>query len=150
MLYILHAGDTEPNPGPEFPCNICNHECDWSRYAVQCDSCNLWYHADCMNMCSEVYAMLEDSNVTWICCTCGLPNFASSLSSSRSTILTNSFSTLSSISSEDDKRSPIATSSLSHATSASKLSASGNNEKHKSGLRSHQIQVLINPIETTK
>ena len=91
MLYVLHAGDTESNPGPEFPCNICNQECDWSRYAVQCDSCDLWYHADCMSMSSEVYATLEDNNVTWICCSCGLPNFASSLFSSRSTILSNSF-----------------------------------------------------------
>ena len=117
MLYILHAGDTETNPGPEFPCKICNEECDWSRYAVQCDSCDAWYHADCMHMSSEIYASLEDSNVTWICCDCGLPNFASSLFSSHVTVLTNSFNTLSTVSNEDDDSpppAPMATSSPQH------------------------------------
>ena len=70
---------------------------------------------------SEVYATLEDSNVTWICCSCGLPNLESSLFSSRSTILSNSFSTMSSIDNEEELLSPIATSSPAHVTSRSRL-----------------------------
>ena len=76
-----------------------------------------------MSMSSEVYTTLEDNNVTWICCGCGLPNFASSLFSCRSTILSNSFSTLSSIDSEEELLSPIATSSPAHVTSRSRLNS---------------------------
>ena len=94
MLCLMQSGDTELNPGPEFPCKICNLECDWSKSAVQCEKCEIWYHANCMYMNSHVYRALEDSDVSWICCQCGMPSFSSSLFSSRSTVLSNSFSTL--------------------------------------------------------
>ena len=39
LLYIINSGNTETNPGPHFPCKICEEECNWSRYAVQMESC---------------------------------------------------------------------------------------------------------------
>ena len=110
-LLMLQAGDMELNPGSQFPCLVCNKECDWSRYAVQCDHCDGWYHADCMNVNTIVYKALEDSNVSWICCNCRLPSFTSSLFSSRATLLSNSFSTLDSLSEIEDLLSPVAQSS---------------------------------------
>ena len=76
---MMQAGDMELNPGPQFPCLVCHEECDWSRYAVQCDPCDGWYHTDCMIMNTITYKALEDSNVSWICCRSGLPSFSSSL-----------------------------------------------------------------------
>ena len=108
MLCLMQSGDTELNPGPEFPCKIWNLECDWSKYAVQCEKCEIWNQADCMYMNSHVYRALEDSDVSWICCQCGMPSFSSSLFSSCSTVLSNSFSTLASLSERDEPSSPMA------------------------------------------
>ena len=53
----------------------------------------LWYHAECMHMTTPVYMSLN--NVSWHCCNCGMPNFASSLFESSIDISsTNSFSSL--------------------------------------------------------
>ncbi len=112
LMFVARAGDIELNPGPDFPCKICSLECDWTTYAVQCDECSFWFHAECMHMnISQEYAALEDSDVVWICSECGEPNYSSSLLSSFLTSTANSFSVLTSVSSEDDIKSPIAASS---------------------------------------
>jgi hypothetical protein len=112
VIFIAQAGDIEQNPGPDFPCKICLKECDWTTYSVQCDECDHWFHAECMQMnISTEYAALEDNDVVWICSSCGEPNYSSSLFSSYLATTSNSFSTLSSVSSEDDIMSPMAASS---------------------------------------
>ena len=53
ILLIVDAHDTEVNPGPykpKYPCQLCQLACKWGQRCVQCDTCNGWYHADCMNM----------------------------------------------------------------------------------------------------
>ena len=50
LIFIMQAGVIETNPGNDFPCQICNEECDWSCYAVGCDLCDAWFHAKCLNM----------------------------------------------------------------------------------------------------
>ena len=76
--------------------NVIGHFMLWVGY----DLCDAWYHAKCLNMSTQSYAALEDSNVSWICM-CGLPNFTS-LFTSWSTVTENSYKVLSSFSSEDD------------------------------------------------
>lgn len=34
---------------------------------AQCDSCDVWYHQQCMDIPSEVFG---DSNVPWVCKNC--------------------------------------------------------------------------------
>ena len=75
LLFI--SGTVELNPGPvcKFPCGFCSKPVKSNQMGVQCDSCDVW---TCLPF-AEVYHGLNNSYVSWICCTCGLPNFSSSL-----------------------------------------------------------------------
>ena len=80
MLLLAGSYAPEPNPGPrtpKYPCGICRKTLKWTTPGVQCDSCKLWYHQECIYMPDEVYTSLN--NVSWECVQCGLPNFASNL-----------------------------------------------------------------------
>ena len=66
-----------------------------------CDQCDLWYHTECMGMTTVNYEALLHSSCSWICCQCGLPNFASSLFQD-SLSQSNSFDCLSSLSSDNN------------------------------------------------
>jgi len=81
FLVLILSGDIELNPGPtvKFPCGSCKKSVKWTQKAVCCDSCNIWFHVDCQNISSFSYQNLNNSNVSWICWHCGLPNFNSSL-----------------------------------------------------------------------
>ena len=97
---LILSGNVELNPGPrtykfKYPCGVCSRPCKDNQPAIQCDSCNLWYHKKCLSMNTIVYKALENSSCSWICCQCGLPNFSSSLfDSSQSLDHSNSFQPL--------------------------------------------------------
>ena len=80
---------------------------------MQCDECDIWYHTSCMGVTSLNYEVLANSNISWTCCNCGIPNFSTSLFSQWTIEFTNSFSTLSNLSESDDLpiSPPVATSS---------------------------------------
>ena len=97
VLLIIQSSDTELNPGPrkiKYPCQVCNKAVTWKHKAIACDNCLLWYHKDCMNMPMMIYKALELSNTSWICCSCGIPNFATSLFDSFMSDSINQFSAL--------------------------------------------------------
>ena len=77
ILLTMRAGDIELNPGPpryiKFPCRECGKavRCDYCRPAICCDSCPAWYHKDCIG--DDVFDTLSKPDVTWICCSCGVP-----------------------------------------------------------------------------
>ena len=115
-LLLLRAGDVETNPGPrqlKYPCQICHLACKRGQCAVNCDSCRLWYHKECMLMGDGVFDYLNGTDASWVCCSCGLPNFNSSFFSNHDFTHPNPFSPLSGISDSelefDDI--PVATSS---------------------------------------
>ena len=64
LSLLLLSGDVKLNPGPQFkyPCGNCGKLVKANQRGIQCDSCNLWYHIHCMQMCSEVYQGLEHSS----------------------------------------------------------------------------------------
>ncbi len=82
-LVVAQSGDTHPNPGPRaprFPCGSCGKAVKQCHKAVLCDDCDKWYHKECIGLSSGLYKQFERlQNFTWICCTCGLPNFSSAL-----------------------------------------------------------------------
>ncbi len=96
---LLLAGDLETNPGPsyKFPCGSCSRPCKKNQIAIQCDTCDAWYHKKCLSMNSKVFEALANTSVSWICCQCGIPNFDSSLFNSSISHTANSFSTLSAL-----------------------------------------------------
>ncbi|XP_041457324.1 uncharacterized protein LOC121409459 [Lytechinus variegatus] len=66
-------------PKPKFPCGICDRSVTWKAPAIACNSCGIWYHKNCVNISTAVFNALEKFNADWICCSCGLPQFHSSL-----------------------------------------------------------------------
>ena len=82
ICLLLLSGDVELNPGPcspRYPCGVCGKAVKARDRAVACDGCDIWYHTNCMLMNSHVFNALRDSDISWLCFTCGLPNFSSRL-----------------------------------------------------------------------
>ena len=65
IIMLLMCSDVEMNPGPVndsiYPCGYCELQVGWSRGALCCDSCYLWYHKTCLSMASNDYARLEEN-----------------------------------------------------------------------------------------
>ena len=94
LVLLCNSKDIETNPGPvKYPCQICNKAVKWTPPGVCCDSCDLWYHKDCMGMSLEIYASLQ--NILCYCVQCGLPNFSTSLFETTHVEDANSFTPLS-------------------------------------------------------
>jgi len=70
MLALLLCRDTELNPGPssDNPCGYCGLNVTWSRPAVACDECSVWYHKSCYSMSDSKYDRLADE--PWVCQKC--------------------------------------------------------------------------------
>ena len=70
----------------------------WKSRALECDSCKTWYHVDCQGQMSDtMYSIMDNSNISWNCLKCGLPNFSSTFFNQRipSSLSANFFSVLS-------------------------------------------------------
>ena len=151
LLVMMQAGDLHPNPGPykpKFPCALCDKAAKWNQRAVSCDECHGWFLVDCMNMSTAVYNVLaESSQIEWICCQCGVPNFSSSLFSN-SIELSNSFDCLSNISDSNASGINITTSSssgleLPSSPLASSSPTKNSKQKPKSFKPRQQLKVMV-------
>ena len=66
------------NPGPPmsgslnlssiFPCGYCEDPVTWEQRGICCDSCDMWFHKDCVDMGSFTFLAYSTTNVSWICC----------------------------------------------------------------------------------
>ena len=61
------------------------------------DTCNTWFHTDCMGMSSSSYDRINRSDITWICATCDTPNYSTSLSDTYISETSNQFDALSNL-----------------------------------------------------
>ena len=57
LLLLGISWDVELNPGPDSisqesisPCGICQNPVTWEQNSVCCDTCDLWFHEDCLSM----------------------------------------------------------------------------------------------------
>ena len=121
LLLILLAGDIETNPGPrtpKYPCGECMKACTsykGSQASILCDSCNSWFHTNCVGLSDIVLDSLGRCDLPWECYKCGIPNISTSLfdsfiSNSSETSTSTSRSSCSSTSSIQPS-SPLAASS---------------------------------------
>jgi len=98
VLLVNQSSNVETNPGPDasqYPCGHCSLEVTWSQKGIFCDSCDQWFHANCQSIGDETYDRLSDSRHVWVCTTCGLPNYATTLLESLNSLSdTNSFACL--------------------------------------------------------
>lgn len=71
---VLLSGDAMSNPGPvSDPCFVCYKGCRKNQKAIQCDSCDGWFHAKCIGMDSVEYTELDDDSKRWDCMKCLFP-----------------------------------------------------------------------------
>ena len=84
---------TQVQGTPNYPCGACKKGVSWSctRTAVACDSCDTWYHTDCMGMSNDSYDKLHGSDVSWICASCDTRNHSQSLMDSYNEESVNQF-----------------------------------------------------------
>ena len=85
LFLILLSGQVELNPGPPmfgslilssiFPCGYSEDPVTWEQRGICCDSCDMWFHKDCVDMRSFTFLAYSTTNVSWICCRCNHPNF---------------------------------------------------------------------------
>ena len=95
-ILLTQSYAPEPNPGPrpiKFPWVICHKAVKWTTPGVCCDSCDLWYHQECMGMPDCVYDGLK--NVSWECFQCGVSNISTSIFDTTIFETSNYFSQLS-------------------------------------------------------
>ena len=79
---VLLAGDVSLNPGPIIdPCAVCKKGCKRNQRAVQCDECDLWYHAKCTGITNEDYKSIAQPRANWSCNDCLFPGLDGSVSS---------------------------------------------------------------------
>ena len=97
-ILLFLSGQIELNPGPQYPCGLCEKEVLENQDAICCDHCDIWYHQNCGFVSDLMFDILSNTSITWCCCKCGLPNFTSStLFNSHHDVSTyNSFESLSS------------------------------------------------------
>ena len=55
------------------PCVLWAKGCRANQKAVQCDECDRWFHAKCMNMNHREYLDVSDSTANWCCTVCLFP-----------------------------------------------------------------------------
>ena len=93
LSLLLFIGNVEINPGPQYkhPCGERTRPVKRNQRWIQCDTCDVWYHAKCSNIDVPMYEVLANTSLTWICPQCGFPNFSGSIASLASC---NSFSPL--------------------------------------------------------
>ena len=73
-FFVILAGDVSLNPGPiRDPCVLCAKGCRMNQKAVQCDECDRWFHAKCMNMKNHEYFIASDLTANWSCTDCLFP-----------------------------------------------------------------------------
>lgn len=97
LSLLLLSGNVELNPGPHYkhPCGSCTKPVKPNQRGVQCDICDIWYHTRCMLMSPDRYEGLATLSAVWICSSCGVPNFSSTLLDADNNMeLSNSFSSL--------------------------------------------------------
>ena len=73
IMQILLSGDVCLNPGPvRHPCSTCFKPVAKNHRALLCDSCNLWAHIKCENICAKTYAqfMARDGEFAFMCNPC--------------------------------------------------------------------------------
>ena len=89
LLLLLLSGDVALNPGPgagpriwKYPCGTCQKPVKSNQRGLQCDSCGLWSHLNCLPDAIHVtlheYDKLSSVDENWYCYRCQLPAFSDS------------------------------------------------------------------------
>lgn len=68
---VLLSGDVMRNPGPIKDLGaVCSKGCRKNQKAIQCNSCDGWFHAKCISMKTTEYNRLCNDSMAWECIDC--------------------------------------------------------------------------------
>ena len=98
-VFIILLSTANSDVGSIYPCGACEQKVTWSRNAVFCETCCVWFHVDCQDIGNSSFQALQDSNVSWHCINCNAVNYLSAFSNFLDLILTNRFEPISPFSS---------------------------------------------------
>ncbi len=106
-IAIILSGDIQANPGrTKLPCGICQRPVAKSHRAMGCNECRRWIHIKCCGIDPKQYVKYQsETNCTWLCATCSLPNFTDSFFQDESLSADNSFNSISSPSESEEENS---------------------------------------------
>ena len=62
ILFLLMSGNVHPNPGPMFPCSMCDGNVTWWGKSVQCCTCSKWVHLRCSQLSLSKFRALGSSH----------------------------------------------------------------------------------------
>lgn len=68
--------DSDSTPEQTFPCGKCSSPVTDDQNGLQCDTCNMWFHAPCQRVGNSLYDYLSNSNCSWHCTTCDAINYS--------------------------------------------------------------------------
>ena len=51
-------------------CKLCNKQVNYTKYPIQCDKCDEWYHGTCEKISKESWSLLGESDYNWFCQEC--------------------------------------------------------------------------------
>ena len=63
LAILLLAGDIHPNLGSInretiYPCGYCQQHVGWYCSGVGCETCNVWYHRECVSITHSYYTSI--------------------------------------------------------------------------------------------
>ena len=84
-IILLLSEQISPNPGPcrqsrgpRYPCVTCGKAVRSNQKGIQCDNCQLWTHASCVNMSNNTYDNICNTSNLWFCEVSNLPDQSTS------------------------------------------------------------------------
>ena len=86
-LCLILSGDIELNPGPtyKYPCVRCEKPVRRNQKGIQCDTCDKWYHSNCVPISDAEYFRLSNCDDVFSCALCSLPCLSESFFTCSST-----------------------------------------------------------------
>ena len=95
FLFVIRNMDSDSTQNPTFPCGKCSSPVTDDHQGLQCDTCNIWFHAPCQRVGNMLYDYLSNSNCSWHCIKCDSINYSlGSVSDLNSFASVNSFNAL--------------------------------------------------------
>lgn len=95
MSAVTKNMDSDSTLNSTFPCGKCSLPVTDDHQGLQCDTCNIWFHAPCQRVGNMQYDYLSSSNCSWHCTKCDSMNYSlGSASDINSFASVNSFNVL--------------------------------------------------------
>ena len=71
LALLAGSWDIELNPGLNasesiYPCGICSEPVTWEQNAICCDSCDVWFHKECIEMSTTLFNYISNADISWI------------------------------------------------------------------------------------